>query len=194
MPEWEAMYQAENTGWDRGGVSPALETWLKQNVLNEGASVLIPGCGRGYEVVHLASLGFDVTAIDIAPSAIRALQGGLAKSNVTANAYCEDIFLFHTENQFDLIYEQTCLCAIEPREREDYEACLAKWLKPGGKLLFSMMQTGSEGGPPYHCDMLEMRSLFEESRWSWLQQPPFVIPRCHQSERFELGFILERKG
>lgn len=194
MPDWEVLYQTGDTGWDRGQVSPALQTWLNQGVIQEGAKVLIPGCGRGHEVVVLAKLGFDVTAIDLAPSAIEALNQTLEDAGVSATTVCADIFSYQTAQQFDVVYEQTCLCAIEPKQRSDYERCLEKWLKAGGKLLFSMMQTGEVGGPPYHCELTEMRTLFGAKDWQWENEPPFVVARGHQSQRFELGFMVAKVG
>ncbi len=194
MPDWEALYQAEDTGWDRGAISPALETWLALGSFREGARILVPGCGRGYEVIELARRGFEVTALDLAPSAVAALESGLEQAGVTAAVKCVDIFNHEEEAPFDMVYEQTCLCAIEPIQRQAYEQCMARWLKTGGTLLLSMMQTGELSGPPYHCELLEMKALFHPERWSWEEQPPFVIPRGQQSARFELGFTLKRKG
>jgi len=192
MPDWEVLYQTGETGWDRGQVSPALETWIQQGVIQHGSNILIPGCGRGYEVVALAKLGFDVTAIDLAPSAIEALNQKLTDEGVSATTICADIFTHQFDRQFDVVYEQTCLCAIEPKQRADYERCIERWLKAGGKLLFSMMQTGETGGPPYHCELSEMRTLFGAKDWQWENEPPFVIPRGHQSQRFELGFTIAK--
>ena len=42
-------------------------------------TVVVPGCGRGHEVVELARRGFEVTAIDFAPAAIEALSTKLAE-------------------------------------------------------------------------------------------------------------------
>ncbi len=194
MTDWETLYQTKETGWDRGQVSPALQQWLETGALSDIERILVPGCGRGYEVIRLAQLGHDVTGIDIAPSAIQALDEGLRAADAKATAVCTDLFSFYPEQPFDLVYEQTCLCAIEPHQRSDYEQQLWQWLTPGGTLLFSMMQTGEQGGPPYHCELMEMRALFHEQRWQWEEKAPFVIPRGHKSGRFELGFTLIKKG
>jgi len=84
------------------------------------------------------------------------------------------------------------LCAIEPEQRVAYIEQLTTWLKPGGTLLLSMMQTGEAGGPPYHCDWLEMQTLFSSQQWQWQEGAPFVVPRWRPSPRFELGFCLHR--
>ena len=63
MNNWEERYQQGDTGWDRGSTSLALYTWLDNGALKP-CRILIPGCGRGHEVVALAQLDYDVTRCD----------------------------------------------------------------------------------------------------------------------------------
>jgi len=191
--DWEALYQQGDTGWDRGEASPALAHWLEQGLISAKQRVMIPGCGRGYEVIALAELGCDVIGLDLAPSAIKAVQDGLQQYGVSAEAICVDLFAYQPEQLCDVIYEQTCLCALPLQHRKAYEQCLSAWLKPGGILCLSMMQTGEAGGPPFHCDWLEMKQLFSDERWQWQPAPPVVVSRGKQSPRFELGFTLQRR-
>jgi cyclopropane fatty-acyl-phospholipid synthase-like methyltransferase len=46
--------------------------------------ILVPGCGRGHEVVALARAGFAVTGVDFAPAAAAALQARLADEGLPA--------------------------------------------------------------------------------------------------------------
>ncbi|MDX8406848.1 MAG: methyltransferase domain-containing protein [Mariprofundaceae bacterium] len=190
MNDWEQRYQKGETGWDRGASSPAIEHWLSA-VLQAPARILIPGCGRGHEVLALAAQGFDVTAIDIAPSAVTHLKQQLAQAQLQAEVILGDLFNYAPETPFDVVYEQTCLCAIRPEQRAAYEKQLYGWLKPGGRLLALFMQTGAEGGPPFHCDVQDMRELFPASRWQWPQAEAQKVP--HHNGRFELGYTLMRR-
>lgn len=190
MNHWEERYQKGETGWDRGMVSAALHAWLEPGAL-EPCRILVPGCGRGHEVVELARRGFAVTAIDIAPSACSHVQRELAAADVNGEVICGDLFEFNSAAPFDAIYEQTCLCAITPEQRRPYEQQLYHWLRPGGVLYALLMQTGAEGGPPFHCDLLKMHRLFDEQRWQWPQREPLLTP--HRNGRFELGYVLHRQ-
>lgn len=189
MNDWEARYQRGETGWDRGEASAALPHLLAQ--LNPGARVLVPGCGRGHEVVALAEQGFHVTAIDIAPSAISHLGEQLQNRGLHAELVRADLFDFRGDSPFDAIYEQTCLCAIYPDQRLAYEQRLHGWLRPGGTLFAMFMQTGCEGGPSFHCDLLVMRGLFDDSRWQWPESEPVFVP--YRNGRFELGYSLRKR-
>jgi len=188
--KWEARYLKSETGWDRGGASPAAEAWMDHLGLTP-CRLLVPGCGFGHEVVHFAEHGFDVTAIDIAPSAIRRLEEELSEKNLSAQTICGDLFNYAPDAPFHAIYEQTCMCAIPPDQRMQYAECLHRWLAPGGQLLAMFMQTGKEGGPPHHCDILDMRRLFPDHLWHWQEVPPALIP--HRSGLFELAYQIIRE-
>ncbi len=188
--QWQQRYESGRTGWDRGEPSPALLTWLDEGLFRQVKSVLIPGCGRGYEVVELASRGFDVTALDIAPTPLAELSDALKQRSIKANLVEGNLFDFNPSQPFDLVYEQTCLCAIEPQERTNYEAQLAKWIKPGGVLLALFMQTdNNETGPPYHCSPLDMANLFSTRRWEWSPDTKIVE---HPAGLKEIAAVLRR--
>ena len=164
---WEDRYQAKITKWDRGGTSPNLTHWLDSGDLNP-CRIMIPGCGNGYEAITLAEKGFDVVAIDIATTPVNNLRKALAERGLTAELIQSDFFSLDFSSQpFDAIYEQTCLCALPPSEWAAFEKWMYHSLKTGGKLYTQFMQTGEEGGPPFHCDMGEMKQLFNNNRWLW---------------------------
>ena len=187
--DWENRYQNKQTAWDRGQSSPAVEYWLKTGELMP-SEILIPGCGYGHEVIELCRHGFTVTAVDIASTAIRALKTKLAKENLTASILQQNILDWLPANQFNTIYEQTCLCALEPDDWVAYEKQCHYFLKPSGKLFALFMQTHQTGGPPFHCDIGEMQRLFPASRWNWNSHSGKRIP--HPVGHEELAFVLER--
>ncbi len=188
--QWEGRYRAGLTRWDRGSVCPALIQWLASGTLSPGR-ILVPGCGRGYEVACLADRGFRVTAVDIAPSAVQTLKGLLAARGLAAKAFVADLFDWEPGEVFDAVYEQTCLCAFPPDLWDDYAAGLARWLKPGGTLCALFMQTGAAGGPPYHCEVAEMQSLFSAKHWIWSETEPLRVP--HPTGLHEVGYVLRRR-
>ncbi len=188
--QWEEMYQQQKTGWDRGESSGNLFYWI-DNKLLEPCRILVPGCGNGYEVLTLAEKGFEVVAIDIAPSPIATLKKALEKHNLSAEIIQADFFNWKTDKPFDAIYEQTSLCALPPGEWSKYEACLYGWLKPSGKLAAQFMQTGQPGGPPYHCEISDMQTLFSKQRWKWSEQHYTGV--IHSKDKAEILYLLEKQ-
>ncbi len=187
---WERRYLDDDTPWDRGDVSPALTHWLESGVL-QPCQILVPGCGRGYEVVELARRGFDVVGVDVAPAAVAGLQRRLVDLGFAAQVVCADLLKWEPEQTFDAIYEQTCLCAIAPAVWPVYGRQLRRWLRPDGSLFALFMQTHAPGGPPYHCDIGHMRELFEESHWGWPDSAPLVVP--HPSGIREFAYALRHR-
>lgn len=195
MSHWEEKYRAKSIPWDRGAVSPALLGWIEDGALPPGR-VLIPGCGRGHEAVELARRGFQVTALDIAPTALEHLAEQLAAADVDAERVCADALVWQPSHPFDAIYEQTCLCALDPEHWAAYERQLFAWLRPGGKLFALFMQSERAGGPPFHCALPEMRTLFVDARWQWPDQWSDRAPDrvAHPNGLFEFAAVLTRLG
>ena len=186
---WQARYDEESTGWDRGGASPTVQRWLTSTTLAP-CRILVPGCGRGHEVVALAAAGFEVVAIDYAPSAVAAVRESLALQGLHAEVVQADVFDYQPNTPFNAVYEQTCLCALPPTRWGCYERQLSKWLLPGGRLFAAFMQTESESGPPFACPPEVMRELFAPARWEW---PESLEPVLHPNGLTELTGVLRRR-
>lgn len=168
---WQARYESKQAGWERGDVHPALVKWSTSKAIKPPCRIIIPGCGRGQETLYLAEQGCDVTAIDFATAPIEHLREQVAGNSDRVELIQGDIFEFEPMRKFDVVYEQTCLCAIAPERRPAYEQVAYDWLKPGGVLLALFMQTGNANeGPPFHCDLVEMKQLFPQNRWRWEAQ------------------------
>lgn len=188
--DWEQRYRAGRTAWDRGGVSPALEHWLGTGQVPSGR-VLVPGCGHGYEVAELVRAGCRVTAVDIAAQPVMHLMGQLNDLGLQAKVIQADLLNWQPAEPFDAIYEQTCLCALDPGHWSDYEQRLREWLLPQGRLLALFMQTGREGGPPFDCPLPDMRTLFDVTHWCWPDAPPLEV--AHPNGFVEIGYALGRR-
>ena len=159
---WEDIYLADDTGWDLNGPTPVFEH-IAESL--EPRRLCIIGCGRGYDAIMFAKKGFDVTAVDFAPSAISALNELIKEQAVNVNAVQRDIFSLVPEfhRSFDYIIEQTCFCAIHPIRRGEYEVLVKGLLKPGGRLIglwFPLDKDLKEGGPPYGTTIDEVKSVF----------------------------------
>jgi hypothetical protein len=186
---WQARYDEGQTGWDRGATSPTLGRWLATGELRP-CRILVPGCGRGHEVVALAKAGFDVTGVDFAAAAVEAVRGRLAGEGLHADIVATDLFAYEPRRPFEAIYEQTCLCALPPQRWSDYEQRLAAWLEPGGRLYAAFMQTDAPEGPPFACRPDAMRELFAADRWEW---PERLEPVEHPTGLVELTGVLRRR-
>ena len=189
--EWEQRYQDGHTGWDRGDVSPALWHWLEQGLVPQGR-VLVPGCGHGHEVAELVRHGCDVTAVDIAAQPVQRLREQLQALGMQAQVQQADLLHWEPPHGFAAVYEQTCICALDPGHWAAYEQLLHAWLAPGGSLLALFMQTGRACGPPFDCPVPDMRALFHDARWQWPDEATQLdVP--HPNGLVEHGFVITRR-
>ena len=177
---WEDKYLDVSLGWDLGGPTPIFAQMATE--LHPGKLCLV-GCGRGHDAIMFAQKGFDVTAVDFAPSAIKAVKILANDSDVHIQAIQDDIFSLKQKyaNTFDYVIEQTCFCAIDPSRRNDYAEVVQSILKPGGQLIglwFPLDKTMEEGGPPWATSIDEVKSLFnsgwgiEKEEWPTLSISP----------------------
>jgi len=79
--KWDALWKESYTPWDRGGPSLALADLVRENKAlfpaaaagrdGKRRTALVPGCGRGYDVLLLSALGYDVVGLDYSDQAVR---------------------------------------------------------------------------------------------------------------------------
>ncbi len=156
---WSNRYQNQTDTWDLKAVSTPLKEYIDQ-LTNKNISILIPGCGNGYEAEYLLQLGFtNITLIDISPVPIKNMQEKFVSHlNKEINIILGDFFALH--QTFDLIIEQTFFCAIDPLLRQQYANKMYELLKVGGKLVGVLFNREFEAGPPFSGSKEEYQLLF----------------------------------
>jgi hypothetical protein len=146
--------------WDAGAAAPELKLLVGQERLPTGRA-LVPGSGSGYDVLALASEDRAAVGVDLAPGAgerFRELRSERQIPAERARFVAGDFFELEFEGLFDLIWDYTFLCAIEPERRKTWARRCSDLLRPGGTLavlLFPVVPLGvppvpaDGGGPPY---------------------------------------------
>lgn len=186
--DWEARFRAERTPWERPSLNPAFVTWRASGALAP-CRIMLPGAGRSGEPLALAREGFDITVVDLSPTAADVQRVRLQAAGLPGAVVQADLLEWQPSEPFDAVYDQTCLCALPPPVLPDYVAQLHRWLLPGGRLFILFMQSEREGGPPFNCPIEAMRRLFATG-WSWPDQLLERVPHGTQTE--EIPAILTR--
>lgn len=120
----------------------------------------MPGCGPAHDACAIAKLGFTVTGIDYTTEA-RDL-GASALEELGGQLLCEDALEHTPAEPYDLVFEHTFLCAIDPADRGRYGELVTRALRPGGLLVvivFPVDRPREEGGPPFTLTIEDMHEV-----------------------------------
>ncbi len=132
----KAAGQSTAIPWADLKPNPNLTTWLDQYKINgAGRSAMTVGCGLGDDAEELARRGFNVTAIDISPTAINWARQRFPQSSVNYSA--ADLFAMPKiwSRAFDFVFEAYTLQVLPTELRKRAVGCVADLVAPNGQLL-----------------------------------------------------------
>ena len=137
---FERLYREAARGeavvsWDDATPNPHLCRWLDAHPERCRGKALDVGCGFGDNAEELSRRRFDVTAFDVAPSAI---EGAAARFPQTRVRYVQtDAFAMptHWQGAFDFVSEVYTLQVLPPEPRARLGAALGELLRADGTLL-----------------------------------------------------------
>lgn len=123
---WEARYRAGNAAYAAQASAFVLD-WLPR--LPRGRALDV-ACGLGANAIAMAKAGFEVTAIDIAPTALDCARTEAVRHGVAVDWQCADLAdLRMPAARYDLIVNIHFV-------NRDLVAQFADALRPGGYVLF----------------------------------------------------------
>lgn len=193
---WAELYRIGDTGWDHGEPSPGLLDFLKDNRLKTGRA-LVPGCGRGHDARALAVAGFEVVGLDIVKAAVREAAQLARSEGLNRIRFEQADFLYlpgRLRGPYDLIFEHTFFCAIDPAFRNRYAETAVNLLMPGGVLLGVFYHIQPESGPPFGCTREELIERFSPRFTLLSERVPRSFPQRNGKELLMLwqkkkGFV-----
>jgi thiopurine S-methyltransferase len=142
---WDLRYGANFAPWDAGRVPGQLRAFVE--AASRPRSVLVPGCGSGWDVRYLADRGWGVLGLDFSHEAIAAARPILGP-RVNHVRY-GDVFAHIPEAPFEMVYERAFLCALPRRLWRDWGRRMAQLVETGGVLAGFFYFDGGERGPPF---------------------------------------------
>jgi SAM-dependent methyltransferase len=138
--------------WSKGQPHPLLVDWMKDTDQTAGTALVV-GCGLGEDALFLAELGWNVTAFDIAPTAVEWASKRYPHDNirwVVGDLLQPDKEWFKA---FDLVLEVHILQAIPKEFRIPASRNLSPLVSPSGQLVcigrLSVDDSVEHNGPPW---------------------------------------------
>ncbi|KAJ4959321.1 hypothetical protein NE237_026432 [Protea cynaroides] len=158
---WEKCWEQGLTPWDLKQPTPVILHLQQTDALPRGRA-LVPGCGTGYDVVAIASPDRYVVGLEISSHAVKKAKE-LFSSSPNANYFTflmADFFTWKPTELFDLVYDYTFFCAIEPSMRPAWASRIQDYLKPDGELITLMFPISDHvGGPPYKVSVADYEEV-----------------------------------
>jgi SAM-dependent methyltransferase len=148
---WEQSWQRGVTPWDAGCAAPSLTGLVASGTLPPGRA-LVPGVGGGYDALALASPTRSVIGLDLSATAVDVANARRDALGIPAAscAFVAGDFFSSEQGQFDLIWDYTFFCALQPELRPRWAARMRQLLSPGGVLVTLIFPIGDfAGGPPF---------------------------------------------
>ncbi len=161
---WSKSYENDNNpGWNLGEPAEALKDMMPRLKISR-SRILVLGCGEGHDAAMFAAAGHVVTAVDISPLALeraKKLYGHM--ENLT---FLEaDLFDLPRsfDKSFDVVFEHTCYCAINPSLRADLVKVWNRVLAEGGHLMGVFFTFEKRQGPPFGGTEWELRQRLKNN-------------------------------
>ena len=159
---WDSRYKQNKTGWDIGYPSEPIKCYIDQ-LTNKELKILIPGCGNAYEAEYLIQKGFNnIHLVDISDTLADKLKSNFKKEIELERIRITKSDFFEIEETYDLIFEQTFFCALEPKLRSKYAEQMHQLLRRKGKLVGLLFNiTFEDSGPPFGGSINEYKSILD---------------------------------
>lgn len=163
--EWDAIYRkypVNTWGWELGKPRPILVEFIEKGLIKKGAALDLC-CGAGTNTVYLAKNGFEVSGIDISPTAVDMATKKAQKANAKVTFSVQNfVELPFKDAQFAFVFDMGCFHHVEPENREKFIRGVHRVLKDDG--LYMLTCFSYRNGPAWnHFTKKQLLSLFSES-------------------------------
>lgn len=173
---WLERWRNGRIGWHETEGSTLLRRYWPRLV--RGSSVLVPLCGKSFDLLWLAERGYDVVGVELSAIAVQSffdehelrfensLHGSLQcyrATDVPIRIYQGNYFDF-ADGPFHALYDRGALVALPERDRARYVDHTAKLMEAEAyKLVLTLEYDDTVvSGPPYSVSSEEMASHFPE--------------------------------
>ena len=139
---------------------------LESGRLKAPGPVLDVGCGVGTNVLWMASRGFQVTGVDVAPGAIAAAESRRTATDRTSTFLVDDMLASELPaGRFRAAVDVGCFHTLRPHQRAAYAEGLARVLCPDATFFLFWVAREETGpwGPPHRLSVLEVVAAFEST-------------------------------
>ncbi len=196
IERWDSAYRRDRMpGWDTGRPSGNLTKVVEEGTIRPCRTVVL-GCGTGNNAIYLAGKGFDVTGIDVAPTALTLAEEKARKAGVEVQWLVADVLAPPKRKPFDFIFDRGCYHGVRRHNAAGYVAAIRQLTRPGSEVLIlaGNANEARRHGPP-RVKEEEIRNDFSPAfDFVWLRETKFDTRDPKRQGALAWSILLRRKG
>jgi SAM-dependent methyltransferase len=190
IERWDSAYRAGRpAGWDTGLTAPPLKDAVESGVIKP-CRVIAFGCGTGTNEIYLAGKGFDVTAVDVAPSALGLAAEKAKKAGVQVRWLLADVLALPDLEPFDLVFDRGCYHHVRYVDAAGFVETLRRLTHPGSRCLILSCNNDRPPGVREQHMRDDFSALFD---FEWLRDSA-IEGRDGSVRRESWSLMLRRKA
>lgn len=195
LERWDRAYRGGQVpGWDVGRPDSILREVVQAKIITPGRTVEL-GCGTGTNAVYLAQQGFEVSAIDIAPTALALAEKKAAAAGVKVRWLLADVLSPPRLEPADFIFDRGCYHGVRQSNAAGYVAALARLSRPGTRVLILAGNANElrSGGPPRVAEEQLRKDFSADFEFEWLKTTRFDTRQADRAGALAWALLLRRK-
>jgi SAM-dependent methyltransferase len=135
LETWDADYRGPKPpAWDIGRPADELKKIVNEGKVHKCRAVDLC-CGSGTDAIFLAGHGFDVTAVDVAPTALAQAKLKADRAGVSVRWVLADVLNPPSLEPFDFLYDRGCYHVVRDQNLAAYLETIRRLSQPGSQFL-----------------------------------------------------------
>jgi SAM-dependent methyltransferase len=190
LDRWDSAYRdGKKAPWDTGAPAPELKRVMEAGLV-QPCRVVELGCGSGENAIYLAQKGFEVTAIDVAPTAIGLAAVRAERAGVRVRWVLADVLALPELETYDFIFDRGCYHNVRYVDAAGFVASLRRLSHAGTRCLILSLNRDSPPGVREQTMRDDFSALYD---FEWLRDSG-VEDRHGTARRESWSLMLRRKA
>jgi len=190
LERWDRFYRdGRIPPWNANQAAPDLRKAVEDGDIKP-CRVAVLGCGSGMNSIYLAKKGFEVTAIDVAPTALGIAEADARKENVKVKWLLADVLALPDLGTFDLIFDRGCYHNVRYVDAKGFVASLDQLCRPGTRCFILSCNRDKAPGVREATMREDLSGLFD---FEWIRPSNIITGKDGTKRHASWSVMLKRK-